>query len=73
MYPAPEQIPGRPHRPGRNIRLGQHTATQQYSNFLGINVVVLGFAPVHSLHREGMPKDKRHAFAGAQVSEPVYR
>ena len=38
MYPAPEQIPGRPHVRGIDIGLGQHTATQQYRNFLGINL-----------------------------------
>jgi len=71
MYPAPEQIPGRPHCRGRDLGLGQHTATQQDSHFLGSNCVVLGFAPVNGLHREGMPKHKRNAVAGAQVGEPV--
>ena len=69
--PAPEQIPGRPHVRGIARGVGQHTATPPDSHVLGSHGVVLGFAPVHSLPREGMPKHQRPAFAGAQVGEPV--
>ena len=69
--PAPAQSPGRPPRRGRAIRLGPHTATQQGSNVRGIHGVIVGFAPVQSLPREGRPKAKRPAVAGAQVCAPV--
>lgn len=70
-YPAPKQVAGRPHGRGRARGLGPHSATQQDRNVLSSHFVVLGFAPMHRLHREGMPKDNRPLFAGAQVSAPV--
>ena len=71
MHPAPEQITGRPHLGGIDVGLREHAAAQQHGNFLGVDLVVFGLAPVDGLHIEGMAEDKGHAFAGTQVGEPV--
>src|SRR5215831_15203488 len=71
MQAAPEQITSRPHFRGIDIGLGQHPATQEHGNFLGIDLVVFGFAAMDGLHIERMAKDKRQAFASAEVGEPV--
>jgi hypothetical protein len=51
--------------------LGEHPATEQHSNFLGIDFVVFGFAAVDGFPLQGMPEDKRHVFSCTPVGQPV--
>jgi hypothetical protein len=50
MPAPPEQLPGRPHRGGVHVGLGQPAAAQQPGNLMGVDRIVLGLAPVHGLH-----------------------
>ena len=71
MHAAPEQVAGGPHRGGIDIGLREHAATEQGGNLLGIDLVVFGLTAMDGLHGEGMTEDKRDAFVGTEVGEPV--
>ena len=70
-HPAPEQIPGGPHRGGIHIGLGPHAAAQEHGDLVGINRLVLGLAPMDGLHGEGVAQDEGNALTGAEVGQPV--
>lgn len=70
MYPAPEEIAGRPHLGGIDVGLREHAPTQEHRDFLGIDCVVFRFAAMDGVHVEGMPKDEGRAFLGTEVSQP---
>ena len=38
---------------------------------MGINCIVLGFAPLKGFHIEGMPQDKSNPFLLTEVREPL--
>jgi hypothetical protein len=71
MTAAPEQVPGGPHLRGIDVGLRQHPAAQEHGDLMGVNLVVLGFAPMNRLHIERMPQDKGDAFAGTEIREPL--
>jgi hypothetical protein len=71
MHPPPQEIPGGPHISGIDIGLGEHAATEQDGNLMGIDPVVFRFATVDRLHVEGMPEDERNVLLSAEVGEPV--
>jgi hypothetical protein len=62
MHAAPEEISRGPHLGGVHIGLGQHAATQEHSNFMGVDLVVFGLTPMERFHGQGMAKDEREAF-----------
>jgi len=73
VHASTQQIAGRAHLGRRDIVLWEHPAAPQHGDFLGIALVVCGCAAMDGLHREGVSKDKRQAFASAEVGEPVPR
>ncbi len=54
MTAPAQQVSGGPHLGGVDIRLGQHPATSQYGNLLGVDFIVLGVAARKGFHRERM-------------------
>jgi hypothetical protein len=68
---APAQVAGGPHRGGIDVGLWEHPATQQNSEFLGVDRVVFGLAAVDRLHIQRVPEDKGQLFLGPEVGEPV--
>jgi hypothetical protein len=54
MTAATEQVSRRPQLRGVTVGLRQHTAPKQNGNLVGSNLLVLGFAPLNGLHREGV-------------------
>ena len=73
MHAAPEEISRGPHLGGVHIGLGQHAATQEYGNFMGVDRVVFGLTPMDRLHVQGMAEDNRDAFVSTEVGQPVPR
>ena len=57
---------------GGRIRIGlrQCAAPQSHGNLLGVETVILGFAPVDGLHVWGVPQHKRQPFLDAHVGQP---
>ena len=66
-----EQVAGGAHLCGIDLGLGHHPAAQQHRNLMGINFIVLGFAAVNRLHREGMAQDKGNPFPLTEIREPL--
>ena len=72
-HPAPERVPRRAHDSSIDIDLRPHAATQEHSDFLGIDFVVSGYTAVDGFHRACVPEDKREPFAGVGIGEPIPR
>jgi hypothetical protein len=70
MHPAPEQVAGRPHGGRIDIGLREHTTAQQRRNFLGIDRVVFGLAPMDGLHGEGMTQHEGNPLLSTEISQP---
>ena len=70
MHAAPEEISGGPHLGGVHIRLGQHAATQEHGNFMGVDLVVFGLTPMDGFHVQGMAQHEGNALASAEVGQP---
>ena len=68
---ATQEITGGAHLGGIDIRLREHTATEQGGNLLRGDLVVFGLASMDGFQRESMTKDTRDACVGTEVSEPV--
>jgi hypothetical protein len=71
VHPASEQVARRPHLSGIHIGLREHTAAEEDSNLLGVDLVILRFATMDCLHIEGVAEHKRAPFPGAEISQPV--
>jgi hypothetical protein len=71
MRTPPQEVTGGAHLRRRDVCLWQHTPTQQGGNLLGIDLVVLGFPAVDSLHGEGMPQHKGNPLWRPEVGQPV--
>jgi hypothetical protein len=68
---APQQVAGGTHGGRICIGLRQHAAPQEHGNLLGVETIVLGFAPVDGFHVLGVPQHTRQTFLDAQVGKPV--
>ena len=71
LYPPPPQVAGRPHLRRIDVGLREHPAAEQDGTLWGVNLVMCGLASMNGFHREGMSKDTRNAFSGAEVGQPV--
>jgi hypothetical protein len=67
---APEQVTGGTHLGRVDRGLREHTTPKQGSNLVGIDRVVLRFAPMDGFHVQGMSQDEGHAFLSTEVGEP---
>jgi hypothetical protein len=66
-----QQVAGRAHLGWIDIGLREHTAAQQHSDLMGVDLVVFGLAAMDSFHREGMTEDKRNTVFSTEVHKPV--
>jgi hypothetical protein len=66
-----QQVAGGAHLARIDIRLWEHPAAQEHSDFMGVDRVIFGLAPMDGLHIEGMAEDKRDALFSTEVSKPV--
>jgi hypothetical protein len=66
-----EQISGSAHLSWIDVGLGDHAAAQESGDLAGVDLVVLGFAPMNGFHVKSVAQDEGDAFVGAQVSDPV--
>jgi len=71
MHAAPQQVAGRPHRGGRDVGVWEQATAEQHGDFLRVNPVIFGRAALDGLHRQRVSEDKRQAFAGPQIGQPV--
>jgi hypothetical protein len=71
MHPAPEPVAGRPHGGRIDIGLREPTTAQQRRNFLCIDRVVFGLAPMDGLQVEGMTPHEGHPLLSTEISPPV--
>src|SRR4029450_6919694 len=71
MHTAPQEVTGRPHRGGIDRGLWEHPASEEDGNFLRVNLIVFRLAAVDGFHIQGMPEDKRNAFARTEVGKPI--
>jgi hypothetical protein len=70
MQTPPPQVASGAHCGRRRTGLRQRAAPQEHGNLLGVETVVLGFAPVDGLHVLGVAQHKCQTFLGAQVGQP---
>ena len=71
IHSAPEQITGGAH-PGRvDVGHGEHSTSNEHSDLVGVDSVVLCLAAVNGFHVEGVTEDERDAFLFAQIGQPV--
>jgi len=68
-----ESISGRAPLCRIDIGSGPHPTPQSDGNLLRLTLLVLGFAPVNRLHREGVASDKGHPFRLTEVCYPLPR
>ena len=66
-----QQIAGGAHARRVDVGLRQHPAAHQPGDLVGVDLVVLGLAPVDGTHVQGMPEHEGNALAGTQVGHPV--
>jgi len=71
MPAAPSQGTGGAHAGGIDRGLREHAATEQGGNLLRIHFVIFGLPAMDGFHVQGMTEDKRDAFVGTEVGEPV--
>ena len=71
MTAAPQEIPRGAHLGGIDRGLGEHTAPQQDRNLVGVDVIVLGFAPMNRFHIESVPQDKGDPLLGTEIRQPL--
>jgi hypothetical protein len=67
---APEEVPSRPQRSRIDVGLGEQAATEQDGNRVRVERVVLGFAPMHGFHGQGMAEDNSAPMWSAEGREP---
>lgn len=65
------QIPRGPHLPRVDVGHGDQPSSQQGSDLLGVDLVVLAFAAVDGPHVEGVPEDEGDVFFGTEIGQPV--
>ncbi len=70
IAPAHE-IPGCPHLPGIDISHEDQASSQQGSDLVGIDSVVLALAAMDGPHVQGMAQDKGNVLVATEVGEPV--
>ena len=66
-----QQIAGRAHLGRVDIGLRQHPASEQPGDLVGVDLVVLGLAPVDGPHVQGVPEHEGNALARAHIGHPV--
>ena len=69
--PAAEQIASFAEPLGIHVGGGKVAAAEEGAEFIGIELVVFGFAAVDGFEVEGVAQDERDLVQGAQVREPV--
>ncbi len=65
------EIAGCPHLPGIDICHGNQASSQQGSDLVGVDPVVLALAAVDGSHVQGMAQDKGNVLVVAEIGEPV--
>ena len=68
-----QQVPGGAHLARVHVGHREHPAAQKDGDLVGIDLVVLGLAPVDGLHVQGVAEDEGDPLLGAQIGEPVPR
>ena len=68
-----QKVAGGPHFPRVHVRHGKHAAAQEHGDLVSVDLVILGFAAVDSLHVQGMAEDEGDALLRAKVGERVPR
>jgi hypothetical protein len=71
VHASAQQVAGGAHLGGVDRGLGEHPAAPQHGDFVGVDLVVFGFAAMDGLHVQGMTKDKRDTVVSTEVSQPV--
>jgi hypothetical protein len=71
MDPAPEEVSGGAPLGGIDRGLGQHPAAPQDSDFVRIDPIVVGLAPMDRRHGERMAQDKGNTLLRTEVGEPI--
>jgi hypothetical protein len=71
MHPAPEQVSGGTHLSRIDIGLREHAAAEQHRNFVRVDLIVLGLAPMNGFHVQGVAQDEGNPLLRAKVREPV--
>jgi hypothetical protein len=68
---APQEVTGGPHGGRIGVGLREQVGSQQVSDLLGVDLIVLGLGAVDRLHVEGVAQDEGDAEFVAAVGEPV--
>jgi hypothetical protein len=71
MEAAAQQVAGGTHLRRRARGVGEHAPAQQRRQLVGIDLGVVGVAPLDGFPREGMPQDEGHAFLGTELGQPL--
>jgi hypothetical protein len=66
-----QQVPRGAHAGRVDVGLGQHAASQQHGDLVGVDPVVLGLAPVDGLHEQRVAEHEADPFLRTQVRQPV--
>jgi hypothetical protein len=70
-YPAPKHVARGPPRGGIDVRLRQHPTPQEHSDLVGIDLLVLGLAPMDGFHVQRVAQDGGNPLLGAESGQPV--
>jgi len=71
MESAAKEIAGCSHLGGIDVGLRDHTASEECSDLMGVDLVVLRLSAVDCLHVERVAKDEGNALSSTEVGEPV--
>jgi hypothetical protein len=71
VEPSSKQIPRGSHPRRVDVGLGQHSASQQHGDLVGVDLVVLGLAPVDGFHEQRVAKHEGDLFPCTQIRQPV--
>jgi hypothetical protein len=71
MSASSQEISGGSHLGWIDISLGQCATSQEYGNFMGVDLVVFTLAAMNGFHIEGMAQNERNPFSGTKIGYPV--
>lgn len=66
-----QQVTGRPHSPRVHVGLRERATTQENRDFVRVDPVVLGFAPMNRFHEQCVSEHEGEPFLRTKVGQPV--
>lgn len=71
MISPSEEVTGCPHLCGVDVRLREHTASEQGGDLQGVDLIIFGLSSMDGFHVEGMTEDEGNLLLVTEICDPV--